>query len=538
MKMPRLIRLVGGCLLTLLAAAPTIADDDQTKPAASGTESRLATEGSSTSRFNDPSGRVDVLLLRRWQELEIEPAVRSDDAEFCRRAWLDLAGVAPPIWALQEFLQSDAEDKRSELIDSLLASPRFATHMANRWNEILLPADAESGNREDRESLRQWLRKQFLANTPYDHLVGRFLVAGASDDQAPAVFYTARDVEPVKIASATSRLFLGMRLECAQCHDHPFAKWTQDDFWSFAAFFSQVEATEARMGRGSGIRDSRGKELNFPESDRVMAPRYPGVDQPPESDPTNFRRRQLTIWLASRNNPYFSRAAANRVWAHLFGRGLIDPVDEMDDANPASHPELLQYLADYLVEHRFDLRSLYRMLANTRAYHLSSAIVHGDRPQQDAFAAMNVKTLTAAQYFDSLMQNVYRRNQSSVANDRTSESLQRQNFISRMRSGGAPPTSYPHGIVQALGMMNGPEVLLATGANQTGLIGSLDAPFFDDPGRIDSLFLACLSRLPSQTERSRFLEYLQSADHEGSRESRLADVAWVLLNSAECFVCP
>ncbi|MCA9139455.1 MAG: DUF1553 domain-containing protein, partial [Planctomycetales bacterium] len=330
----------------------------------------------------------------------------------------------------------------------------------------------------------------------------------------------------------------------AQCHNHPFARWTQDDFWSFAAFFSQLELSDSGMAGNQAISDRVGREVTFPETDRVMPPRYPGVSEPPEPDPADFRRRQLTIWLASRNNPYFARAAANRAWAHLFGRGLVDPIESMDVDNPPSHPELLQFLADYFVEQRFDLRELYRMLARTKAYGRTSAIADGVRPPADSFAAMNIKTLTASQYFDSLFQNVllsrFGDDSNSAQAPPTSPAgeIFRQQFIARMQAAGATPTEYPHGVVQVLGMMNGPEMLVATGENQSGLIASLEAPFFSNRDRIETLFLACLSRSPTEAEHEQFIEYLEQKPADVSESSRLSDLTWILLNTAECFVCP
>jgi hypothetical protein len=524
------------CLVTLMLSV-TIQSDHCAKA-----EDQADLIESDTGRFSSPSQTVDRLIRDSWRDSwrgqSITPSAPSGDAEFCRRVWLDLAGVAPPVWQLRTFLADDSPNKRSNLVRSLIESPRFASNLANRWNQFLLPSDALNDQQGNAKALRDWLREQFLANIPYDHVIGGFLTAGGKSDQGPAIFYTSRNLEPVKLAAATSRLFMGVQLECAQCHDHPTAPWTQDDFWSFAAFFAQLEQSESGMGGGQAIEDRSGREVTFPESDRVMPPRYPGVSEPPEEDPADFRRRQLTIWLASRNNPYFSRAAANRVWAHLFGRGLVDPVDAMDASNPPSHPELLQFLADYLVEQRFDLRTLYEMLAQTDAYARTSAIKEGPRPPVDSYAAMNVKTLSAEQFYDSVRQNVFMGGTSPASGSTPTGDLVRQQFLTRMRAAGADPTDYPHGVVQALGIMNGPEMLAATGEQQSGLIGSLEAPLFTDDDRIESLFLACLSRPPTQQEQEQFKNYLVDESSGESGKSKLSDLTWILLNTAECFVCP
>ncbi len=483
---------------------------------------------------------IDQFLQESWQRDGITPAPQSGDAEFCRRVWLDLAGVAPPVSALREFLSDSRADKRKRLVDDLLASPEYANHMASRWNEVLLPPDAQLQfqQQENVAALHGWLRAQFRDNIPYDYFVGEFLTAGGAGDAGPAIFYTSYSLEPAKLAAATSRIFLGIQLQCAQCHDHPFDRWKQEDFWHYAAFFSQLEQSDSRMGREAIIEDRPGGEVTLPETETVVPPRYPGIAQPPEEDPADIRRRQLTIWMASRDNPYFARAAVNRAWSHLFGRGLVDPVDAMDADNRPSHPRLLDFLADHFIAHRFNLRTLYATLARSDAYGRTSSVAAADRPAEDSFAAMTVKTLTAEQYYDSLQQNIYRRS-APAAEERTSaDRATRQQFLARMRAAGSSPRDYPHGVVQVLGLMNGPEIIAATNPQQPGLLAALEAPFFSQQDRIETLFLATLSRLPTAEEAIRFDDYLTAAK-DSSQESRAtSDLLWVLLNTAECVVCP
>ena len=286
---------------------------------------------------------------------------------------------------------------------------------------------------------------------------------------------------------------MGIQLQCAECHNHPFNRWTQDDFWQYTAFFSQLQQSGQNMNQGGIIEDRVGGEVTFPDSDEIAKPMYPGVSQPPEDDPTGIRRRQLTIWMASRDNPYFARAAVNRVWAHLFGRGLVDPVDAMDEANTPSHPELLDFLSDYFVAQRFDLRKLYATIARTRAYGLTSITADRQPLPEDSFAAMSLKTLSAAQFYDSLQQNVFRQSSASSADTMSAASATRNQFLTRMRTANASSRSYPLGVVQVLGIMNGLEIGLATDTNQISLLASLEAPFLSDADRIEQLFLAYTS---------------------------------------------
>ncbi len=493
----------------------------------------IAAASNADDSISNGAKEIDRLLELSWDREGISPVGRSTDAEFCQRVWLDLAGVAPTVSQVRRFLMDPGDHKRDRLIDRLLTSSRHANHMANRWSKILLPPGDQNPfqQQENVTALQLWLRNQFRENTPYDHFVGRFLTAGGVGNRGPAIFYTSRSLEPKKVAAATSQVFLGIQLQCAECHDHPFDHWTQEDFWQYTAFFSQLQQSNARMGQQAIIEDRVGLEVRFPDSDKIATPQYPGASVPPEEDPQGMRRRQLTIWLASRDNPYFARAAVNRVWEHLFGRGLVDPVDAMDQANKPSHPELLDFLSRYFVQQRFDLRKLYATVARTKAYQRTSLVEDQTSIPEASFAAMSVKTLTAAQYYDSLQQNVFR-------NTTPSSDQSRYQFVNRMRSSDRSARDYPHGVVQVLGLMNGPEVGLATDVNQVGLLASLEAPFLSDSDRIDTLFLATLSRFPTDQESQEFAMYVESAADHKAKLVALADLLWVLLNTAECTVSP
>lgn len=493
-----------------------------------------------STAIEEAAERIDQLLAAAWHRDEITPAAISNDEEFCRRVWLDLAGVAPPVYELREFLADTSDDKRQQLIDRLLASPGYARHMSARWIDILLPSDAQTQlqQRDNVLELGDWLHEQFRDNTPYDYFVGGFLTAGGAGDAGPAVFYTSHELAPEKLAAATSQIFMGIQLQCAQCHNHPSDRWTQEDFWQYAAFFGRLSQTDGRMAGQTVIEDKTSGEVMLPDTEDVMSPRYPGIEEPPGPDPGNNRRRQLTIWMASRDNPYFARAAVNRVWDHLFGRGIVDPVDSMDADNKPSHPELLEYLAAFLVQQRFDLRDVYAAIARTDAYQRTSEVVDAERPPSESFAAMQVKSLTARQFYDSLHQNVYCGSAISARDRRSPDNGRREQFLARMRAPGTTPRDYPHGVVQALGMMNGPEVGMATDSVQSPLLGAIEAPFFDDTQRIETLFLATLSRLPTEDELQMFGQHLSAASNSGEKASAFGDMLWALLNTAECAVCP
>ncbi len=474
------------------------------------------------------TAQIDQMISARWQTENVQPAQQSDDAEFCRRIWLDLAGVAPPVSAIRSFLKDSSDKKREKLIQQILNSPEHANHMASVWTKILVPSTTNDG-RQNTAALTKWLRSKFNRNLPYDYLVAGFLTAGGSGDTGPTVFYTSNDLDPKKLAAATSRIFMGIQLQCAECHDHPFDRWTQEDFWSYAAFFSQLARSNNGNNGEAIIEDRLGGEVMLPDTDQTMAPKYPGIDEVPEADPGNRRRRQLTIWMASRDNPYLARAAVNRVWGQLMGRGFVDPVDAMDANNVPSHPELLDALAKFLVQQRFDLRKLYAAIVASKTYQLSSKYT-GERPNEELFAVQNVKTLSADQIYLTLQQNIVRQTSNTNA-------FSRQQFLLRMESSETSSLEYPHGVVQVLGMMNGPEILQAS-RSDTGLLASLEAPFFDDATRIETLYLATVSRKPTETERNRCAKFISQGETVADRRAAISDTLWALLNTAEFAVCP
>lgn len=471
--------------------------------------------------------RIDELLAARWQAAGVEPAPLADDANFLRRLHLDLAGVIPAVSDVQDFLSDDNPHKRRELIDRLLVSPGHTTHLADVWRDLMLPRTFDPQQAAGLIGLQNWLRRQFVENRRYDRIVADLLVATGGDEAGPALFYTSLGVKPEELGTATSRIFLGIRLDCAQCHDHPFDRWTQQDFWGYAAFFARLQqrTTNAANMRLVDVADG---EVRIPDTDTIVPTRYPGGATVDEAD-RGTRRQQLAIWMVSRDNPYLGRAAVNIVWSELFGRGLVEPLDDFGEHNPPSHPQLLQELSDWFVASGYDLQRLYRVLANTRAYQLSSVVGPDGPPPPELFARMTVKTLTGEQLYDSLARVSLRpgnEGQARLADPR------RQAFLVKLMAQTRTPTDFELGVPQALTLMNGAELVAVTDEAQSGLLQALEAPYLDDGQRVDTAFLAALSRPPAPGERSEFLEYVNSQPDD-QRQQAFGDVVWALVNSAE-----
>lgn len=529
------------------AVAAAASRDSRDLAAVSGVPNIRSNNTSSESARPDRGAmvrRIDELIERKWRTSGITPAPPADDAEFLRRATLDLTGVIPRVSSVRAFLEDRRPDKRERLIDELVESPRYATHMATTWRNRLLPSESETPRMGQILGVQNWLREQFAENRSYNSLVGDLLVATNGDELGPALYFQAQNLAPEKLAASTAELFLGMRLHCAQCHDHPYDRWKQQDFWGYAAFFARVREPENSSGMMRyRLLDADGGEVRLPDSDEIVPPRYLN-GRPADENEGGSRRLQLAIWMASRDNPYVARAAVNWAWSHLFGRGLVDPVGDFGDHNPPSHPDLLDELSAYFVQTDYDLRALWRALARTRAYQLSSD-PSADPAPAHLFAHMNIKALTPEQLYDSVMRAaapVGSASNRSGGQDRTSLEVagvmdpRRVEFVRRMRSPSRNPTEFSGGIQQALLVMNGQLITRVTSPASSRLLGALGVEFFDDAERVETLFFATLSRPPNDEERAVYLDYLKSSGSQSDptqRNEALGDILWALLNSSE-----
>jgi hypothetical protein len=418
--------------------------------------------------------RIDQLLSARLEEEGLDAAPPADDAEFVRRVYLDLVGVIPTVSEVRQFLEDSREDKRSRLIDRLLASPAHTTHLARTWQHMMLPTGEAPEQAARSVRLQRWLRQQFAENARYDRIVADFLVS-AGAETGPAVFYAAQELKPEKLAASTARIFMGLQIECAQCHDHPFDHWKQGDFWGYAAFFARVGQVENRRpNEPTELIDLDQGEVKLPDSDEIVPPKYPGGSGA-DDDRGGTRRTRLAIWMASRDNPYLARAAVNRAWAHLFGYGLVEPVDDLGAHNPASHPALLDELSAYFARSGFDLRDLYRTLAQTDAYQRTSRVDDDQPPQPRLFAAMALKPLTPNQFYDSLARCVTlsaARNSDNSPTSPPGVDPARQAFLARINSPGTTRADYATGVVQALALINGSETEAASDPARGSLLAA------------------------------------------------------------------
>lgn len=508
--------------------------------------------------------RIDAEIAAAWRQIDVQPSEPADDAEFLRRTYLNLVGRVPRVSEVLDFLDDQSPHKRREVVERLLASPGYAINFTNVWRSVMIP-EANS-NRQVRSLtpiFEVWLHRQLSDNAPYDEIVRKLVSAPLAnngqvnlqsniDAGGPMAFYRAKQFKPEELASATSRLFLGIRLECAQCHDHPFADWRREQFWRFAAFFGGISGDPNGRFRDESTRS----ELQIPGTDRVVQAGFPMGDtgSVPEGE---LPRRVLAEWLTSPENHYFSRSAVNRIWAHLFGTGIVDPVDDFDPSNPPSHPALLDELARQFVAHKYDLKVLIQAITASRTYQLSSRQTHESQHEEQLFARYAVRAMSARQLFESLRiaTGLYERPELRIRfrgispQRSTIENL----FAAQSEDASRRQTS----ILQALELMNGMLVASRTNRNGAGtLFAVTEAPFYDTVERIELLYLATLNRRPSADELTRLVAHVESmaasndsvsdpvepkdaGNHDRSQNSgegaagALSDIFWALLNSSE-----
>jgi hypothetical protein len=318
--------------------------------------------------------RIDQLIEAGYKAHSVKPAPLADDAEFLRRVYLDLTGRIPPVIEVHRFLNSKDPDKRRALVDRLLDGPTYVNHFANVLRATVLPPSNNQQAQAFSQQIELYLRGRLREDMPYDKMVRDLLTAGFANDpnvRQPFnvnanVFFQANEFKPENLAASTSRLFMGVKLECAQCHDHPFAKWSKKQFWELAAFFTEFQQGQqprrpVPMQPQQPARPIK-PEIKIPNTDKIVAARFLDGAQP-NFQPGTSPRVTLAAWITAADNPYFARAAANRFWSHFFGTGLIDPVDEMfSEENPPSHPELLDELAAGFAKHNFDVKFLIRAI--------------------------------------------------------------------------------------------------------------------------------------------------------------------------------
>ena len=362
-------------------------------------------------------GRIDELVADKWQRMRIEPSPLCNDHDFIRRTYLDITGLPPRAEQIRTFV-ADSRNvlvKRTELVNQLIGSEPYVEFWANKWAD-LLQVNGKFLGREGATAFRDWIRKEVLANTPYDEFARKIITANGSNRDNPAASYYKVLREPAEVMENTTHLFMAVRFNCNKCHDHPFERWTQNQYYQTAAYFARLDLKpDPSIGKetigGTAVEDA--KPLYEIISDKaegeVVHDRTKEVTPPKFPFPCDYevpqgasRRAQLASWLTSPDNIYFARSYVNRLWGYLFGVGIIEPIDDIRAGNPASNPELLDYLTAEFIRSDFDVRHVMRLMCTSRTYQLSVATNRWNEDDQINYSHSLARRLPAEVLYDSL----------------------------------------------------------------------------------------------------------------------------------------
>jgi hypothetical protein len=482
---------------------------------------------------------IDELALAQWKRLGIVPSELCTNGEFLRRVFLDLCGKLPTPAEVRAFLADAGPDKRARLIDRCLEDKNYAAYFAMRWGTILRNSQL-AGSEQAAYAFHDWLRDMIGRNRPYDEFVRGIVAASGEWPEAPAVnwFWQMRDDQLHQPVADTAQVFLGLRLQCAKCHHHPYERWSQDDYYGLAGFF-------ARLGRKSfgepppyySARTRTTEETN-PRTGQPIEPKLLDglvLNIPPEEDP----RQKLVDWMARPDNPFFAKALCNRLWGHLLGRGLVDPVDDLRETNPASNPELLDALARDFISHRFDVKHLLRTICNSRTYQLSSVPNTSNRHDRQNHTRYYGKRLIAEVFLDAVDQVCGTRTHfHKMSRQARAVDLPHEGFGSYFLDVfDRPPRSSACECARSTGASL-PQVLhLANSsdledkiASDSGRVAHLVQSKTPPEKAVEELYLAAFARHPDAEELRKALLYLA---RQKDQRRGLEDLVWALLNTRE-----
>ncbi len=521
------------------------------------------------------TAEIDRLLGEKWAAAGLTPSAPAADEDFLRRVTLDLTGTIPSLEETEAFLGDQNPEKRPALVERLLASAAFADHWAAVLEKVF--TGRAKAKYMDRASFRAFFRDRLAESAGYDRIVREMLTATGDSREVGATNYLVRyEAKPADVAGHTSKSLFGIQIQCAQCHNHPYERWTTEDFKGFAAFFGQtrpepvrepnprdpkdMRVVSFRIEEGLGEKFDRFRKLDKanpraasklmekamekPEiKERLLyaiaQPRYLGTATPVSLD-GRTRRQAFADWATSGTNPYFARATVNRVWGAFFGRGIVHPVEDMGPRHPASHPELLDRLARDFVQHGFDLRHTMRLLVSTKAYGISSAPSENNEGDDKLFSRALVRSLSPEQIFASVFQ-------ATELEERQDARMMRGAFLDRVKKNVLQSfvqtfdddemmeeDTFEGTIPQALMMLNGQVITRGVEPKPGTTLNRILTGGGDAARKIERIFLATLVRKPTAAETERCRKYLE--EDPQSKMEAFKDIVWSLINTTEFIV--
>jgi hypothetical protein len=495
---------------------------------------------------------ADEYTQRKWQQLRIVPSDLCTDSQFVRRAYLDITSTLPTPARVTAFVEDTSPDKRGKLVDALLETPEYSYYFANKWADVLR---VKRGNQQNRAygtfAFHTWIRDAIAADMPYDEFARQILGAVGDETKCPPVVWYKDLRTPDQFVDNTAQVFLGVRLACAQCHHHPYEKYSQDDYWGMAAFFARVGRKTFPIA-GVNQNQNQQRQVLFTQSNgNVINTRTkrPAVMRPLDGEPVQVPpgedpRQTLVDWMVDAKNPFFARAVANRYWAHFLGRGIVDPLDDMRVTNPPSNPELLDALAKDLVDNHYSLKHVIRTICKSRTYQLSSTPNEFNKQDRQAYARYYPKRLSAEVLFDAvsqvtdsptpfpgLPQDAHAPRRAIMLPDESFSSYFLDVFGRPQRLSACECERVNEAnLAQVLHLLNSDEVQgkLSRPGGRADALARDPRP---DAEKVDELFLWALGHKPSAQKRHLALAHI--GEHAKDKKAAYENILWALLNTKE-----
>jgi hypothetical protein len=498
---------------------------------------------------------VDEFTHKKWQQLNLVPSELCTDEQFIRRVSVDVTGTLPTPQAVMDFVADKDAQKRDKLVDRLIDTQEYSYYFANKWADILHVKRRQQNNAaQGTFAFHAWIREAMASDKPYDEFAREILTAtGDESKHAPTVWYKELQ-QPNQFVDDTAQVFLGLRLACAQCHHHPYEKWGQDDYWGIAAFFGRVGRkaipVPGEVGRNNG--QARTLLAIYNKADGNVTNKrtnQAAIMKPLDGEPMKLERgddprQKLVDWMADPKNPFFARAVANRYWAHFFGRGIVDPLDDMRVTNPPSNPELLDALANDFVKNKYSLKNMVRTICKSRTYQLTAVPNDFNKHDKQAYARYYPKRLSAEVLYDAVNQ---------VTNSPSSFGGLPQDKYAPKRAIMLPDESYQSyfldvfgrpqrisacecervseaNLAQALHLLNSDEIQgkLTRGGGRADLLAKDKRP---DAEKVEELFVWAFAHKPTKPQLDQALAHI--AQHEKDKKIAYENILWALLNTKE-----
>jgi hypothetical protein len=509
--------------------------------------------GMKTSPYEFPAQTVvDRLTQKKWQELGIIPSALCTDEQFIRRVSLGITGTLPTPAQVRAFLNDADPKKRDKLVDELLETPEYAYFFANKWADVLkVKRKGQPQRAAGTFGFHNWIRESIAQDKPYDRFAREIIAASGTQAQSPPTLWQTELQNPQEYVDDTAQVFLGQRLACAQCHHHPYEKWSQDDYWGLAAFFGRIGRKQVQeLGGFQNQPAQRTIVYNRPNGTVINkrtsrpAETTPLDGKPMKVDPQDDPRQKLVDWMVDAKNPFFARAVANRYWAHFFGRGLVDPLDDMRVTNPPSNPELLDALAKELIESKYSLKHLVKVIVKSRTYQLSSVPNEFNKHDKQAFARFYPQRMSAEVLYDAVNQ---------VTHSPATFGGLPQDKLAPRRAIMLPDESFPSyfldvfgrpqrisacecervseaNLQQALHLLNSDEIQnkLARSGSRAELLAKDPRP---DAEKVEEIFLWAFARRPSADHLQLALAHINR--HAQNKRIAYENILWALINTKE-----